>query len=169
MQFDYKPKGVCPKHLSFNLKEGILSGVEFEGGCPGNLSAVAVLTEGRPALEVAQILKNVKCGPRKTSCPAELAKAIMSALKEERPLAKVADSLAKDSNSAIKTLDVKAAKISEAKAAKAKATKTPKTSSAKAPKIPEAKAAKAKATKTPKTSSAKASKTPVAKAPKTKS
>ncbi|MDR2422445.1 MAG: TIGR03905 family TSCPD domain-containing protein [Deltaproteobacteria bacterium] len=84
MEYSSQPKGVCPKHMSFKLDDGKISDIKFVGGCPGNLSAVALLSEGRSALEVAKTLKGVKCGQRKTSCPAELSKAIMAALKDSK-------------------------------------------------------------------------------------
>jgi uncharacterized protein (TIGR03905 family) len=84
MEYSSQPKGVCPKHMSFRLDGGKISDIKFVGGCPGNLAAVSLLSEGRPALEVAKTLKGVKCGQRKTSCPAELSRAIMAALKDSK-------------------------------------------------------------------------------------
>ncbi|MDR1578221.1 MAG: TIGR03905 family TSCPD domain-containing protein [Deltaproteobacteria bacterium] len=84
MEYASETKGICPKSLRFELNDGIVSGVQFEGGCPGNLAGIGLLVEGRSGVEVAKTLKGIKCGQKKSSCPAELAKAILKAVKEEK-------------------------------------------------------------------------------------
>ncbi|MFQ9126239.1 MAG: TSCPD domain-containing protein [Butyricicoccaceae bacterium] len=36
--FDYKPHGVCPMRISFDLEGDTVHNVSFTGGCNGNLS-----------------------------------------------------------------------------------------------------------------------------------
>ena len=49
MRFDYTPKGVCSRRISFDIDNGIISNVKFEGGCNGNLKAVSKLVDGKEA------------------------------------------------------------------------------------------------------------------------
>ncbi|MDR1084105.1 MAG: TIGR03905 family TSCPD domain-containing protein [Deltaproteobacteria bacterium] len=86
MEYESVPKGVCPRQLRFELNGGIISGIEFTGGCPGNLKAIGLLAEGQPAAEVAATLSGLTCGLKKTSCGDQLAKAIKKALKEEKKI-----------------------------------------------------------------------------------
>ncbi|MDR1395718.1 MAG: TIGR03905 family TSCPD domain-containing protein [Deltaproteobacteria bacterium] len=84
MEYVSQPKGICPKNMQFEISGGIVSNIRFTGGCAGNLSGIGLLAEGRDALEVAKTLAKVTCGAKKTSCPMELSKAIMKALKQEK-------------------------------------------------------------------------------------
>jgi len=74
--FTYTPRGVCSKSISFSLEDGKIYNLKFQGGCPGNLSAIAKLVEGRSAEETKQILKGNDCGGKGTSCADQLADAI---------------------------------------------------------------------------------------------
>jgi uncharacterized protein (TIGR03905 family) len=42
---EFTPKGVCSRHISFDLEDGKLYNVKFEGGCDGNLKAIGKLVE----------------------------------------------------------------------------------------------------------------------------
>ena len=44
--FDYKPRGVCPKKISFDLDGDKVHNVSFLGGCNGNLQAISRVVEG---------------------------------------------------------------------------------------------------------------------------
>ena len=46
MKYNYKTQGVCSRTISFELENGIVSNVAFEGGCNGNLKGIAALAEG---------------------------------------------------------------------------------------------------------------------------
>ena len=35
--YEYSPKGVCSRRVTFDIDEGKLYNVHFEGGCNGNL------------------------------------------------------------------------------------------------------------------------------------
>ena len=78
MKYDYIPKGVCARKISFEITDGIVSNVEFQGGCNGNLKAIARLIEGKSAAEVANILEGNTCGGKGTSCADQLSKALKS-------------------------------------------------------------------------------------------
>lgn len=72
----FNPKGVCASEISFDIIDGVVHNVVFDGGCAGNTQGVAILAEGMPAEEIAERLKGIQCNGG-TSCPNELAKAIL--------------------------------------------------------------------------------------------
>ena len=82
----YPNTGTCSRSVSIEIDDdGTLAACSFEGGCPGNTAGVAKLVVGRPAAEVAKLLKGTPCGRRGTSCPDQLARAIEAELaKKER-------------------------------------------------------------------------------------
>ena len=45
ISFDYKPQGVCTRNIHLNLSDdgSKVLGVEFTGGCNGNLKAISKL------------------------------------------------------------------------------------------------------------------------------
>ncbi|MCD7975144.1 MAG: TIGR03905 family TSCPD domain-containing protein [Phascolarctobacterium sp.] len=73
----YVTKGTCSRRINFDIIEGKLHNVTFEGGCNGNLKAIGRLVEGKDAREVAEILAGVDCNDRGTSCGDQLSKAIL--------------------------------------------------------------------------------------------
>lgn len=55
--YTYQPKGVCARQIHFSIEDGKLHQVHFDGGCPGNLSAIGKLLEGRDAKEASALLR----------------------------------------------------------------------------------------------------------------
>ena len=82
MIYDFIPRGVCARHITFDITDGKISGVVFTGGCNGNLKAIARLVEGKDAAEVAEILKGNICAGKRTSCADQLSIALSEALRE---------------------------------------------------------------------------------------
>ena len=80
--FEYSPSGVCARNMIIKVKGDIISNVEIIGGCPGNSVGVSKLCVGRTLDEVISILSGVDCRGRGTSCPDQLAKALVK-LKEQ--------------------------------------------------------------------------------------
>lgn len=80
MAFEYKTKGVCSRGIVFDIIDNKVCNVQFNGGCSGNTQGVAALVEGMDANDAIRRLKGIKCGPRQTSCPDQLACAIEAAL-----------------------------------------------------------------------------------------
>lgn len=76
MEYRFKTSGVCSREIIFEIDDGTLHNVQFVGGCAGNTQGVAKLCEGRKAEEVIELLSDIKCGFKPTSCPAQLAEAI---------------------------------------------------------------------------------------------
>lgn len=83
MTHSYKTRGTCSRQIDFELDNGIVKNVSFFGGCNGNLKGIGALVEGRPAEEVIELLKGMKCGFKQTSCPDQLAQALEKALDDE--------------------------------------------------------------------------------------
>ena len=79
-KFNYVPQGVCSTNISFNIDDGRIYNVKFDGGCMGNLQAISKLVEGKRAEEIADILRGNDCRGKGTSCADQLAKAIDEAL-----------------------------------------------------------------------------------------
>lgn len=77
--FVYKTKGTCARAIEVELDGDIVKSVKFEGGCNGNTKGVAVLVEGKTVDEVSNLLSGIKCGFKDTSCPDQLAKAVVAA------------------------------------------------------------------------------------------
>ena len=80
--YTYKTKGVCSQAIQFDLDRDKVTSVNFLGGCSGNTQGVARLIEGMNVEEAIKRLEGIKCGPRPTSCPDQLAKALKEALKK---------------------------------------------------------------------------------------
>lgn len=79
LRFVYSTQGVCPPEIHFKINKDILEEVRFVGGgCPGNAQLVARLLKGRPIKEVLNYLDGIDCRDQ-TSCPDQLARAIISA------------------------------------------------------------------------------------------
>lgn len=77
MKFTYKTNGVCSRSIDIEIEDNIIKDVSFMGGCNGNLKGIAALTKGMDIDDVIERLENIKCGFKNTSCPAQLAKALI--------------------------------------------------------------------------------------------
>ena len=78
----YRTKGVCSQAISVEVENDIVTSVEFLGGCNGNTKGVAALVKGMNVHEAISRLQGIKCGPRKTSCPDQLATALTQCIGE---------------------------------------------------------------------------------------
>ncbi len=76
MKFTYITSGVCSRSIDIELEGNIVKSVSFFGGCNGNLKGIGELVKGMTVDEVIARLENIKCGPKNTSCPAQLALAL---------------------------------------------------------------------------------------------
>lgn len=72
----YKTKGVCCREITLDVQDGIIRDISFSNGCDGNLKGIAQLAKGRPAAEIIPMLSGIRCGPKATSCPDQLAIAL---------------------------------------------------------------------------------------------
>jgi uncharacterized protein (TIGR03905 family) len=72
--------GVCCKAIAFDTDGETVRNIQFTGGCPGNLSALANLMEGASAQDIINRFTNHPCGTRPTSCMALFANAVKNAV-----------------------------------------------------------------------------------------
>lgn len=79
MEYSYKTDGVCSSAIHFELDGDTVRSIRFDGGCNGNLKAIARLCEGMNADELEQKLAGNTCGYKPTSCADQLAKAVRAA------------------------------------------------------------------------------------------
>ncbi|MCQ2770788.1 MAG: TIGR03905 family TSCPD domain-containing protein [Clostridia bacterium] len=75
----YSTKGTCSRQIIINVEDDIVTNVRFVGGCMGNTQGVASLAKGMSVDEIISRLKGIDCGGRGTSCPDQLATALISA------------------------------------------------------------------------------------------
>lgn len=75
----YKTKGTCSKEISFDSDGKTVHNVKFVLGCPGNTHGIAAIVEGMEIDRVIEKFKNIDCGGKGTSCPAQLAMALSEA------------------------------------------------------------------------------------------
>ena len=74
----YQTKGTCATSIDVEVEEGIITSVNFNGGCNGNLQGISSLVKGMNVEEAITKLKGIKCGFKATSCPDQLALALES-------------------------------------------------------------------------------------------
>ena len=77
---EYKTSGTCSRAIILDVEDDIITSCKFVGGCAGNTQGVAALVRGMKVSEAISRLKGIKCGFRPTSCPDQLATALLEAL-----------------------------------------------------------------------------------------
>ncbi len=82
MNYKYRTSGTCSRTITFDLEDGKVSNVRFDGGCNGNLKGISAIVEGMDASHVIERFSGIRCGFKNTSCPDQLAKALKEALGE---------------------------------------------------------------------------------------
>ncbi|MBE6817670.1 MAG: TIGR03905 family TSCPD domain-containing protein [Ruminococcaceae bacterium] len=84
MDYRFQPRGVCSQEIQLSLDEnGVITACRFIGGCSGNTQGVSRLVTGMKAGDAIAKLEGIRCGPRPTSCPDQLSKALKLALAEK--------------------------------------------------------------------------------------
>lgn len=82
MKYSYFPTGVCSRQINLELDDkGKIASCEFVGGCSGNTQGICMLVKGMDAKDAVDRLKGIDCRGRGTSCPDQLSKALVEALK----------------------------------------------------------------------------------------
>ena len=79
---EYKTQGTCSRAIVIDVEDDVITSCAFMGGCAGNTQGVAALVKGMKVSEAIERLKGIKCGFRPTSCPDQLATALIRAIEE---------------------------------------------------------------------------------------
>ena len=75
--FEYSPKGVCSSKMIFTIDNNIIKDMKVIGGCPGNLLGIKSLCIGKDIDGIIDKLKGIRCGFKPTSCPDQIATALL--------------------------------------------------------------------------------------------
>ena len=73
----YKTSGTCSTMIDREVDGDIIKSVAFTGGCNGNLKGICSLVRGMKVDDAIEKLQGIKCGFKNTSCPDQLAKALI--------------------------------------------------------------------------------------------
>lgn len=76
--FAYEPRGVCARQFEITVDGNQIQDVKIIGGCPGNLLGISNLLKGMEIDEVIKRFSGVPCGKKPTSCPDQIAAALLA-------------------------------------------------------------------------------------------
>ena len=80
-----KNVGTCSRSTTVTLNDdGTIRDIQILGGCNGNLKGIRGLLIGMGAAEAARRMEGTTCGPRPTSCPDQIARALKEALAQNK-------------------------------------------------------------------------------------
>lgn len=82
-KISYKTQGVCSRQIELEIEDDIIKSAAFIGGCHGNTQGISKLVEGMKVEDVIKKLKNIRCGFKTTSCPDQLANALIQYLERK--------------------------------------------------------------------------------------
>lgn len=82
MEYIYYPKNVCSTKMKFIIENNIIKNIEIQNGCPGNLMGISKLCMNKDIDEIINILNGIRCRTKDTSCPDQIAKALLEYKKE---------------------------------------------------------------------------------------
>lgn len=82
---NYKTKGTCVKEIKVEVDHGVIQLVEFVLGCPGFTQALSRLLVGMRVEDAVAQLKGIQCLDKGTSCPDQLALALIQCQKSMEP------------------------------------------------------------------------------------
>lgn len=76
-RFEYNPVGVCSSKMIIDIDNDIILNIKVIGSCPGNTVGISKLCCKKNIDEVIELLKGIDCRGRGTSCPDQLALALI--------------------------------------------------------------------------------------------
>lgn len=82
MKYQYATQGTCSRLIEIEIEDGLIAGVEFIGGCHGNLQGISSLVRGMRPADVIARLEGIRCGNKPTSCPDQLATALRAVMEQ---------------------------------------------------------------------------------------
>lgn len=74
----YKTSRTCSREIKFEIEDNKIKEVIFVGGCSGNAQGISCLVKGMDIDDAISKLKGIDCNGRGTSCPDQLAIALMN-------------------------------------------------------------------------------------------
>lgn len=74
---NFQTSGICAQAIQIQIFDDIVQNVVFVGGCPGNHQGITALVKGMSVDEVISRLSGIRCGDKESSCPDQLAKALI--------------------------------------------------------------------------------------------
>ena len=84
MRYEYRTKGTCSESVSFDLNGDVVTNVNVVNGCDGNLKGICSLIDGLTVDQIVDKLYGIRCQTKATSCPDQIAKAVLSAYRDEQ-------------------------------------------------------------------------------------
>ena len=85
MRFQYRPRGVCSQLMDIEVEDGRILDVKITGGCSGNLQGISRLLKGMSVDDAIERMEGIRCGMKRTSCPDQLAQALLEATRDLVP------------------------------------------------------------------------------------
>ncbi len=79
MKYTYIPHGVCSRLIELEIEDDVIKSCRFLGGCNGNLQGIGKLVAGMEVDTAIEKLRGIDCAGRGTSCPDQLANALIAA------------------------------------------------------------------------------------------
>ena len=76
-RIEYTPRSVCSRKIDIDVEDNKIVKVKFSGGCAGNTQGVSRLLVGMTVDEAIERLSGIRCGFKPTSCPDQLANALI--------------------------------------------------------------------------------------------
>ena len=77
-QLSYYTQGTCSSQIDIVLDDdNVVRDVQFTSGCHGNLQGISTLVKGMKSEDVVKKLQGIRCGYKNTSCPDQLATALL--------------------------------------------------------------------------------------------
>ena len=59
MKYTYRTKGTCSRSITFDIEDGVVRNVRFEGGCNGNLKGIGAIVDGMKVEDVIDKLSEI--------------------------------------------------------------------------------------------------------------
>lgn len=84
MEYRFNPQGVCSREMLFDIdpKTNVIENLVVTGGCNGNLKGINSLIRGMKVEDVIVKLSGITCLNKNTSCPDQIARALIKYLEE---------------------------------------------------------------------------------------
>lgn len=82
-EVEFQPsQKVCSRMIYVSVKDEVILDAHYLGGCSGNTQGISALIKGMKVDEAINKIQGIRCGSKGTSCPDQLAKALI-AIKEK--------------------------------------------------------------------------------------